>query len=82
MSDEGVLTPHVVRHYFCTHYLINGGSLSTLKAITGHTSLETLQIYLHMAEQFSFVAKEHSEASPLQSLNKNGSPDLSASGLA
>jgi site-specific recombinase XerD len=69
-SEEGTLTPHTVRHYFCTHYLINGGSLSGLKAITGHMSLETLQIYLHMAEQLSFVAKEHAEASPLQSLGK------------
>ena len=69
-TEEGTLTPHVVRHYFCTHYLINGGTLSGLKAITGHTSLETLQVYLHMAEQHSFVAKEHAAASPLQSLGK------------
>lgn len=67
-SEEGTLTPHTIRHYFCTHYLVNGGTLSGLKAITGHMSLETLQIYLHMAEQISFVAKEHAEASPLQSL--------------
>jgi site-specific recombinase XerD len=69
-SEEGTLTPHTIRHYFCTHYLVNGGSLSGLKAITGHMSLETLQIYLHMAEQLSFVAKEHAQASPLLTLGK------------
>lgn len=69
-SEEGTLTPHTFRHYFCTHYLVNGGTLPGLQAITGHMSLETLQIYLHMAQELSFVAKEHAEASPLQSLGK------------
>lgn len=69
-SAEGALTPHTIRHYFCTHYLVNGGTLPGLQSITGHMSLETLQIYLHMAQQLSFVTKEHAEASPLQSLGK------------
>ena len=70
-TEEGTLTPHTVRHYFCTHYLLNGGTLSGLRAITGHMSLETLQIYLHMAEQLSFIAKEHATASPLQSMTNS-----------
>lgn len=70
VTDEGTLTPHTVRHYFCTHYLINGGTLPGLQAITGHMSLATLQIYLHMAQQHAFIAKEHAEASPLQSLKR------------
>lgn len=71
-SEEGALTPHTVRHYFCTHYLVNGGTLPGLQAITGHMSLETLQIYLHMAQQLSFVTTEHADASPLQSLGQSG----------
>lgn len=70
ITEEGTLTPHTVRHYFCTHYLVNGGTLPMLQAITGHTSLATLQLYLHMAMQFSSVAQEHTTASPLRSLTE------------
>lgn len=72
VSEEGTLTPHTVRHYFCTHYLVNGGSLPMLQSITGHTNLMTLQIYLHMSLQFASVKKEHMSASPLRSMATAG----------
>lgn len=69
-TPEGNISPHVVRHYFCTHYLVNGGTLAGLQTFTGHMSLATLQIYLHMAEQIAFIRTEHTKASPLKSLGE------------
>jgi integrase/recombinase XerD len=68
ISPEGSLTAHTARHYFCTHYLVNGGTLPSLQAITGHTSLTTLQVYMHIARQLTFVKDEHAKASPMKSL--------------
>jgi len=62
------ITPHTVRHYFCTHYLVNGGTLHNLQRITGHKSVETLMIYVHMARQISTVKEEAARVSPLKSL--------------
>lgn len=62
------LTPHTVRHFFATHYLVNGGGLATLKTIIGHTSYDTLNIYLHLASQIGHVKKEHLSASPMAKL--------------
>jgi site-specific recombinase XerD len=62
------LTPHVVRHFFATHYLVNGGGLATLKTLIGHTSYDTLNIYLHLASQIGHVKREHLAASPMYKL--------------
>jgi integrase/recombinase XerD len=67
-SPEGSLTAHTVRHYFCTTYLVNGGTLPGLQGVTGHTSLSTLQGYLHMAKSLTFGKEEHEMASPMKSL--------------
>lgn len=70
------LTPHTVRHFFSTHYLVNGGSLHNLKTITGHESFDTLQIYVHMANQINHVQEEHSRVSPLKSLKNTSGVNL------
>lgn len=44
------ITPHTLRHMFCTNYLRNGGGLNNLRQITGHQSLLTLEGYLHDAK--------------------------------
>jgi integrase/recombinase XerD len=72
ISEHGNLSPHTVRHFFCTHYLVNGGTLHNLQRITGHKSLETLMIYVHLANQMSNVAAEHSRVSPLKNLSTTG----------
>jgi integrase/recombinase XerD len=68
-DKTGRITPHTVRHYFCTHYLVNGGSESVLRGIAGHMSSDTLQIYVHLANQINFFKSEHARVSPLKSLS-------------
>lgn len=70
-TDEGNISPHVVRHYFCTYYLVNGGHIQNLQRITGHSDLETLMIYVHLANQLTTIADEQSKVSPLKNLSKN-----------
>ncbi|MGA2858450.1 MAG: tyrosine-type recombinase/integrase [Candidatus Sulfotelmatobacter sp.] len=65
---DNTISCHTVRHYFCTLYLANGGTLHNLQKITGHRNLNTLMIYVHMAQQMTSVAEEASRVSPLKSL--------------
>lgn len=62
------ITPHTFRHYYCTYYLVNGGTLHGLKDITGHESYDTLQCYVKLANQINFFKDEHKRVSPLKSL--------------
>jgi integrase/recombinase XerD len=65
------VTPHTVRHAFCTYYLRNGGKIERLRNITGHSSYEMLKNYLHLAEVGSDQAKEElEESSPLKMLDE------------
>jgi integrase/recombinase XerC len=44
--DPDLVTPHVMRHSFATHYLErNPGDLRGLAALLGHRSLDTVMIY-------------------------------------
>jgi integrase/recombinase XerD len=65
---KNTISCHTVRHYFCTMYLVNGGSLHNLQRITGHKNLQTLMIYVNLAQQMSSVAAEASRVSPLKSM--------------
>jgi site-specific recombinase XerD len=44
------ITPHTLRHVFCTYYLKKGGNMAKLRAISGHSSYEQLKDYEHLAQ--------------------------------
>lgn len=41
---------HVLRHSIATHFLQNGMSLEKISRFLGHSSLESTQVYTHLAE--------------------------------
>jgi site-specific recombinase XerD len=43
------VTPHTLRHSFATNLLANNANLFHIKEMLGHSSLQTTQMYLHVA---------------------------------
>ncbi|MDC6384621.1 hypothetical protein D2V93_02230 [Flagellimonas taeanensis] len=46
---ERRITPHKMRHSIATHLLENGVAIETVSRFLGHTSLESTQVYTHLA---------------------------------
>jgi site-specific recombinase XerD len=44
------VTPHTLRHAFCTYYQINGGSIESMRVNTGHKTYEAMIHYMHLAK--------------------------------
>lgn len=67
---QGVrVSPHTFRHTFAKMYIKNGGDAFTLQAILGHSSLETVRLYVNMFS--SDVQEQHRRFSPLQGFEMN-----------
>jgi site-specific recombinase XerD len=64
------LHAHLLRHTFATYYLRNGGDLLSLQKILGHTSLEMVRVYSHLAE--ADVRAKHRRYSPMDRLQLKG----------
>ncbi len=46
--------PHLLRHTFATSFILGGGSVEFLRVYMGHSSIETTQKYLHIANNLRF----------------------------
>ena len=64
--------PHLLRHTFATRYLENGGNIYSLQMLLGHTSLEMVKRYLHLAQRR--VVREFINFSPLDRFTSDSSP--------
>ncbi len=62
------LHPHLLRHTFATKYLENGGNIYSLQAILGHSSLDMVKRYLHLAN--SRIRSDFGKFSPFDTLSK------------
>lgn len=63
------LSPHLLRHTFATRYLENGGNIYSLQAILGHSSLEMVKKYLHLAS--TRIRADFPKFSPLDNIKKD-----------
>lgn len=67
-TERGNVTAHVLRHYFATYYIVGGGSPQVLQQILGHTTMDMVNVYMHLANEIKFVKDDHAKVSPLRTL--------------
>ncbi|MFC1871896.1 tyrosine-type recombinase/integrase [Chloroflexota bacterium] len=66
-SGVARLHAHLCRHTFAVNYIMNGGDLSSLKEILGHTTFEMVNHYLHFTR--SQITAQHRKYSPMDRLH-------------
>lgn len=54
-SGVSRIYPHLLRHTFATSFILGGGSVEVLRIYMGHSSIETTQRYLHLADNMRFL---------------------------
>ena len=59
-------SPHTFRHTFAISYLRNGGDVSSLQRMLGHSSLEVVRIYVNMCR--ADIKECHRRFSPADNL--------------
>ena len=64
------LHPHLMRHTYATRFLLNGGDSLLLQQNLGHTSLEMVRRYVHIANRM--MAQISQDFSPLDCLKVQG----------
>lgn len=67
LSGVPRMYPHLLRHTYATMFLINGGDVFTLQQNLGHTTLEMVRRYVHLASRMAAVRSQ--SFSPLDRLN-------------
>lgn len=55
-------SPHILRHTFATHLTNNGADLNAVKALLGHSSLASTQVYTH--NNIDKLKEAHQKAHP------------------
>lgn len=65
MGDRRV-HPHLFRHTFATHFILNGGDPFSLQRILGHSDIKTTMIYVNLAG--TDLEEAHARAGPLDRL--------------
>ncbi len=56
------ISPHKLRHSFATHLVAHGADLRAVQTMLGHASVQTTEIYTHVARDH--VRRAHAEAHP------------------
>jgi site-specific recombinase XerD len=62
------LHPHILRHTFATKYIMNGGDIISLLQILGHSNLDMVKKYSHLAS--AYLLRAHHKFAPLDNIER------------